>query len=198
MKKTAKAIHVVINKVKYTLENSKQTGARLKELAGIPPCDDLFLEGRCGDQLIANDAKVVLRNCDQLHSQPPANYGSTSGTAVELGLSGDQYTLHDQPDGWTFVVIPEFSLPPPYLPRAAKLLVKLPPLFPEAAPDMFWVRPAVRLENGCLPRNTTTERLLGDDWQRFSWHLVDGTWKPGVSTFRDFLRSIRGRLSRGD
>jgi hypothetical protein len=42
------------------------------------------------------------------------------------------------------------------------------------------------------------ENLLGMDWQRFSWHLTPGAWKPGVSTLRDFMRCIAARFLRKD
>ena len=198
MTSTDKAIKSQINKKDYHLESREQTGATIKELAGIPPDDVLFLQGRCEDEVIANDAKVVLRECDQLHSQPPANYGLAPGLAIDAGVGPDRVAVHDQPDGWKFVVLSGFPLPAGYAPQVVDLLVKLPPLFPEAAPDMFWVRPAVKLRNGQLPRSTTNENLLGNTWQRFSWHLLGDAWKPGTSTFRDFLRCIRGRLLRED
>lgn len=198
METTTKAIKVFINKKEYRLERPEQTGASLKELAGIPLCDVLFLQGRCEDEVIANDAKVILRECDQLHSQPPANYGLVADLATEAGVSPDRLAVHEQGGGWHFVVISDFALPESYAPQVVELLVKLPPLFPDAAPDMFWVRPAVKLRNGQLPRSTSDENLLGGTWQRFSWHLVGGAWKPGTSTFRDFMRCIRGRLLRED
>ena len=198
MDTTIKAIKVYINRLEHKLECPEKTGAALKELAGIPLCDVLFLQGNCEDQVIANDTKVMLRDCDQLHSQPPANYGLSIDIAAEAGVSPERVAVHEQSGGWRFVVISEFNLPAAYTPRAVELLVKLPPLFPEAAPDMFWVRPAVRRADGRLPRSTTNESLLGRSWQRFSWHLLEGAWKPGSSTFRDFVRCIRGRLLRRD
>ena len=198
MKSTTKAIKVFINKKEFRLEHAEQTGASLKELAGIPQCDVLFLQGRCEDEVIANDAKVVLRNCDELHSQPPANYGFAGDLATEVGVEADRLAVHEQPGGWKFVVLSGFPLPESYAPDVVELLVKLPPLFPDAAPDMFWVRPAVKLRNGQLPRSTSNENVLGATWQRFSWHLVGDAWKPGTSTFRDFIRCVRGRLLRED
>jgi len=198
MKSTTKAIKVFINKKEYRLECPEQTGASLKELAGIPLCDVLFLQGRCEDEVIANDAEVVLRECDQLHSQPPANYGLVVDLVADAGVEASRIAVHEQADGWKFVVISDFELPESYAPHVVELLVKLPPLFPEAAPDMFWVRPAVTLRNGQLPRSTSNENLLGTTWQRFSWHLVGDAWKPGTSTFRDFIRAIRARLLRED
>lgn len=195
---TSKAIKVFINKKEYRLECPEQTGAGLKDLAEIPLCDVLFLQGRCEDEVIADDAKIVLRECDQLHSQPPADYGFVGDLATEAGVSPARLAVHDQAGGWKFVVISGFPLPESYAPQAVELLVKLPPLFPEAAPDMFWVRPAVKLRNGQLPRSTSNENLLGGTWQRFSWHLLGDAWKPGTSTLRDFMRCVRGRLLRED
>lgn len=198
MNSTTESIKIFINKKEYRLKCPRQTGAALKELAGIPSGDVLFLQGRCEDEVIANDAKVVLRECDQLHSQPPANYGLPGELATEAGFDTERVAVHDQANGWRFVVISNFALPQSYTPQVVDLLVKLPPLFPEAAPDMFWVRPAVKLRNGQLPRSTSNENLLGSTWQRFSWHLVGNAWKPGTSTIRDFLRCVRGRLLRED
>jgi hypothetical protein len=50
--------------------------------------------------------------------------------------------------------------------------------------------------NGIVPKATSPERLLGKEWQRFSWHLAPGAWKPGVSEFRDFMRCIYSRFLR--
>ena len=196
--KTKKAIKVTINREDYRLDDPEQTGASLKRLAGIPECDVLFLQGNCEDEVIANDGKVVLRNCDVLHSQPPADYGLATDLVRDGGLDPERVSVHEQGDGWKFLVVSGFKLPAAYSPQAVELLVKIPPLFPEAAPDMFWVRPAVALGDGTLPKSTSSENLLGSTWQRFSWHLAKGAWKPGTSTLRDFVRCIRGRLLRED
>src|SRR5262245_5511666 len=102
MTSTDKAIKIQINKKDYHLESREQSGAALKELAGIAPDDVLFLQGRCEDEVIAHDAKVVLRDCDQLHSQPPANYGLAPGLTIDEGVSPDRFAVHEQPDGWKF------------------------------------------------------------------------------------------------
>lgn len=189
-----KKIEIFINKVKYELENPVQTGASLKELAGIPARDVLFLQEKGEDVVIVNEATVTLKNGAHLHSQPPADYGNVTDWAAELGLPCDRLVLTPQGGGWAFLQVQDFPLPEGYVPGQVRLLVKLPPLFPEAAPDMFWVNPAVRLAQGGVPRATSNETILGETWQRFSWHLAGGAWKPGESTLRDFLRCIRSRL----
>ena len=191
-------IQVFINKKKYDLDNPVQTGAALKQLAGIPPSDVLFLQQPHEDKVIANDAQVTLKNGDQLHSQPPADYGFGPADLDAVGISAGRATVHTEPGGWSFLVISDYPLPAGYQPNRVQLLVKLPPTFPDAAPDMFWVHPEVKAPTGTLPRGASTERLLDRDWQRFSWHLAAGAWTPGISTLRDYLRCIAARFLRMD
>ncbi|WP_291161232.1 multiubiquitin domain-containing protein [Gemmatimonas sp. UBA7669] len=198
----SKPIHVFINKVKYELASPVTTGAALKALAGLAAADVLFLQQPREDEVIANDQTITLKNGDHLHSQPPADYGAGPIpeiiVALERELEGHSVTLHQGPDCWTYVVIAGYRLPSGYDRAEVELLVKLAPSYPDAAPDMFWVSPALHTASGALPRATTTERLLGRDWQRYSWHLASGTWTPGVSTMRDFLRAVAARFQRLD
>ena len=199
-------IQVFINKQKFELADAVQTGASLKALAGIPLTDALFLQLPWDDLMIANGASVTLKNGSQLHSQPPADYGATAvGSAdllpaaiAEAGLDPSRATVHAGPEGWTFLVISDYAVPTGYSPQSVRLLLKLPPTFPDAAPDMFWVLPPLRTPSGAIPRATSAERLLGEDWQRFSWHLAQGAWVPGTSTLRDFLRCVAARFQRCD
>ena len=190
-------IHVFINRKKYKLDDPERTGAALKELAGIPLADVLFLQQPGEDLVVTNDATVQLKNGDHLHSQPPADYGDVGLALADAGLDPTRVETHAQPGGWTFLVLRDFEVAG-YQPSRVRLLVKLPPLFPEAAPDMFWLSPSVRTAAGRVPRSTSTERLLGQPWQRFSWHLAKGAWKPGESTLADYLRCVRGRILRAD
>jgi hypothetical protein len=195
-------VHVFINQQKYDLASATQTGAGLKSLAGIPLGDALFLQRPGDDLVVPNEANITLKNGDQLHSQPPADYGAL-GTPVadvlaEAGIDPASAAVYAAPGDWSFLVLSNYRLPDGYEPNRVRLLVKLPPTFPEAAPDMFWVIPAVRAPGGSLPRATSSEHLLGEDWQRFSWHLASGAWTPGVSTLRDFLRCVAARFQRLD
>jgi len=192
-------IHVFINKKKYDLDSPVQTGAALKQLAGIPLGDVLFLQEPKEDKVITNDAKVTLENGDHLHSQPAADYGlDVPGFLGDAGIAPDRATVHADAGGWFFLVVSDYALPTGYTPNRVQLLLKLPPTFPDAAPDMFWLYPEVKAPTGNMPRSTSTERLLNQDWQRFSWHLVPGAWKPGVSSLRDYLRCIAARFLRMD
>ena len=189
-------IEIFINKQKFDLEQAVQTGANLKHLANIPLGDVLFLQRPGDDQVIGNEEKITLKNGEHFHSQPPADYGLGVATLTEAGLAPDRAVLHAESRGWSFLVVSDYPLPAGFEPNRVQLLIKLPPGFPDSAPDMFWVHPAVRAPNGSIPRSTSTERLLDKDWQRFSWHLAAGAWKPGISNLRDFLRCVYSRFLR--
>jgi len=192
------AIHVFINKKKYELEHAVQAGAHLKHIAGITLSDVLFLQRPGEDEVIGNDAKITLKNGDHLHSQPPADYGLGAAVLSDAGLEPSRATVQPEAGGWSFLVVSDYRLPDGFQPNIVQLLVKLPPAFPDSAPDMFWVHPPVKTSAGSLPRATSMERLIGKDWQRFSWHLAPGAWKPGSSTLRDFMRCVSSRFLRLD
>ncbi len=186
-----KHIEVFIDKKKFELTDPVQTGRSLKELAGIPLNDVLFLDQPGDDIVIKNDATVTLNNGAHLHSQPAADYGDEQRYA--------NIEEHRQADGWTFTIYRGFRIPSEYRPDCVDVLVKLPPTFPDAAPDCFFVSPVVTLAaNGASPRGTGIVNLLKQNWQQFSWHLKPGAWRPGASELRDFLRCILGRFERRD
>lgn len=193
-----RSIHVFINKQKHELADPVQTGAQLKALAGIPLADVLFLQQPGEDDVVGNDTKITLKNGDHLHSQPPADYGLGEAIITEAGLQANRTTIFPAAGGWSFLVVGDYRLPAGFQPNVVQLLVKLPPAFPDSAPDMFWVHPAVKTASGSLPRATSIERLIGREWQRFSWHLGPGAWKPGSSTLRDFMRCVSSRFLRLD
>jgi len=188
-----KSIKVHINRKSYEFDNEVQTGQSLKERAAIPFADVLFRKQPKEDEIVPNEVKVVLKEGDHFYSQPAADYGDDHGSQWPHGS-----TLCTQPDGWRFLVIDEFELPELYSPRTVKLLIKLPPLFPDAAPDMLWVQPAVTLPNGAVPRGAGPEVVLGETWQRYSWHLKPGAWQTGVSDIWDYMRCVRARFERRD
>jgi len=187
---------IFINRVKHEVTNPLQTGKALKELGGIPLTDTLFLERPHEDLVVTNEMEVELKPGAHLHSSPPANYGNTSLDAAALAMA-QAATVLPQPDGWTFVVFNDYDIPTAYSQHRVKLLVKLPPQFPDAKPDMFWISPPVQV-HGSAPRGTSIEVVLGESWMRFSWHLADGAWRPGISELRDFLRCIKARFERRD
>lgn len=185
-------VTVTIDCKEYTFKHPQQTGKSLKERAGIPLTDVLFLQEPKEDRVITDDECITLKCGDCFHSAPPANYGHTGMISDDFG--GGQ--ILPQPDGWRFVVFDNYALPDGFSAKSVRLLVKLAPNFPDAAPDMFWVYPEIRTASNTVPQGTSLENVLGQQWQRFSWHLSPGAWKIGNSTMRDFLRSVRARFEK--
>jgi hypothetical protein len=110
----------------------------------------------------------------------------------QLGLEYEVTSEH----GMVCVVVKGWELPAGYQPDHTDLLVRLPPQFPDAPPDMFWVDPPVRYAStGAAPRAADSlEEYIGRSWQRFSRHLAPGMWQPGRDSLQSYLALIRQDL----
>src|SRR5260370_37304018 len=97
-------IHIFINKKKYEIDDPVQTGASLKNLAGIPLNDVLFLQRPGEDEVIPNDKKVTLENGDHFHSQPPADYGWGAAHLAAAGIPLGRVALHPGAGRWQVLV----------------------------------------------------------------------------------------------
>lgn len=185
---------VFINRRPYLFLERVQTGSTIKARAGIPAGDVLFLNRPGEDEVITDQTSVTLHTGQRLHSSPPANYGHALSRDEFAEIEG--CTADRQPDGWTWLTFADFRLNDAFNPDRATLLIKLPPGFPDAAPDMFWLHPPVSIAAGGVPQGASMAEMLGKTWQQFSWHLAAGAWVPGVSTLRDYLRCVRARLEK--
>lgn len=196
------AVEFFVNDKRYETLDHTLTGLQIKHKASIPSADELFLETDCGDDPVPNDATVLIRKHDRFHSMPSPQYGAPGEAAqreIAAVLNIHCGVVHPQPDGWDHLVLQRFSIPETFNPRHCRLLIKLPPAYPLAAPDMFWLSPAITLApTGGQPQATSVETLGGEAWQRFSWHLQPGYWQPGKTTLRDFLRAIVARLQKAN
>lgn len=77
----------------------------------------------------------------------------------------------------------------------ADILLRIPAGFPTALLDMFWVCPFLTLKGGGIPP-AATERATHENrvWQRFSRHLPNGRWRPGVDSLKTYLPLVFGEL----
>ena len=88
-------------------------------------------------------------------------------------------------NGCTLLIFPIWHLPAGYNKASTRLLLRIPKSYPFGKPDMFWTDPDLRLANGSLPRQTSSEQVLGAPWLRFSWHPAK--WDPARDNLRVFL-----------
>lgn len=95
------------------------------------------------------------------------------------------------------VVLKNFPLPR-YTPQSADLLIIVPNGYPNAKLDMFWTHPHVSLPGGGIPLKTEVrEQHGGRNWQRWSRHIADGKWRPGVDNLRTYMTTVKTELAKG-
>lgn len=95
------------------------------------------------------------------------------------------------------VVLPGFGLPEGLTESASDLLIRLAPGYPDVPPDMWWFSPAVqRIDGRTISQTEVQERYLNRTWQRWSRHLPQGTWRPGIDTLEGYLALVRRELRR--
>jgi hypothetical protein len=93
------------------------------------------------------------------------------------------------------IVLRDFGIGPGYNVPSTDLLIRIPKSYPDAAPDMFWVRPDLLLEGGATPQAAESiEAYIGRTWRRFSWHWPP-PWNPNLGNLSTFVTFIRRRLS---
>lgn len=105
-----------------------------------------------------------------------------------------------QSDGFINVVRRGYVLPPACMPKETDPLVRLPPNFLMAKPDMFWAYPYVKptATGGFPPASATFDvRYEGRPWQRWSRHFETKLWRPGVDNLGTYLGMIRRELQKG-
>ena len=77
------------------------------------------------------------------------------------------------------------------------LLLRLPPGFPDATPDMFWVDPPLHTAEGAtIPGTESIEQHAGRSWQRWSRH-IQGQWRPGIDNLATYMFYVRRCLLQG-
>lgn len=95
------------------------------------------------------------------------------------------------------IVIKGFPLPR-YKPQSADLLIKVPNGYPNAKLDMFWTYPDVALPDGRVPLKADVHEQHGErSWQRWSRHIADGKWRPGVDNLRSYMTTVKTELAKG-
>ncbi len=93
------------------------------------------------------------------------------------------------------LVLKRFTLTEGFSVAATDLLLRIPRIYPEAGPDMFWTDTEVKFADGTVPKNAdSVEIYLGRSWRRFSWHRAP--WNPTIDRLLLHLEFINERLRR--
>jgi Prokaryotic E2 family E len=197
--KVCRPVDFTVNNHRHESLHHTLSGAQIKEIDHVPLTDELFLDAECGDEVVSNEMTVLVRDGDKFHTMPSPQYGDggtglSAHVAEVLAAYSAEFVERDAQD--RRLVLKGVPLPTGYSAAKANILIRIPPLYPESRPDMFWARPALTLATGQQPQATSLEQIDGDEWQRFSWHLAPNAWEPGISRLRDFVRAVLSRLHR--
>lgn len=99
--------------------------------------------------------------------------------------------------GAHLVEIPGYPLPAGWNRACTTIVFWVPPGYPAAQPDCFWMDPGqVRLQDGRTPQNTSEGNPVPEVGPRgtwFSWHVQ--AWNPNHDSLLTYLNVIKQRLS---
>ena len=184
------------------------TGAEIKGLAGLTGADartyDVYAEtpGTQEDLEIEDTKKINLTESEtnkfftvkkesteggQTRFLPPEDREYLQKKAIDF----DEHLEKCDEGEKRGIILKVYQLPEGKFDKSeVEVLIYLPPGYPDAAPDMFYLHPCVRLSgSGREPSQTSArESFGGRQWQRWSRHWND--WRPGVDGIRTLLMRI--------
>lgn len=188
------------------LDHAKVTVAELKAMVPDSQASDgVFAElDGLADEPLQDGWRIVVQDKDKFITVPCGNVGDHGVPAFQtfdqqVASLREDYPQVDVLQGGPsrLLIIRGYELPPGWSEATVDLMFQIPPSFPAAALDMFWVSPHIRLQDGRQPEQAGTfEQHAGVNWQRFSWHYVGHTWLPTKDGLVSHLRFCRNRLSR--
>ena len=91
------------------------------------------------------------------------------------------------------VIIQNWKLPDGKFDYSAiELLILLPPGYPDAPPDMFYVFPPLILSsvNRSARATESTFQFENRTWQRWSRHFSANEWRSGIDCLMTFLKKV--------
>lgn len=94
-----------------------------------------------------------------------------------------------------FIIFDKYPLPKGWNKTETKLLLITDISYPNSKLDMFWVDPGLQLNGGKVPQaGETIETHIGQQWQRFSWHVQK--WNPAIDNLITYLGTVDARLGQ--
>jgi Prokaryotic E2 family E len=108
----------------------------------------------------------------------------------EKGLAYDLI----QAAGEVHLILHRFPFPK-YVPAEADVLIRIRAGYPQAALDMFFTIPDIKLPSGAFPDRCNQHPVIGGKpWQQWSRHTQ---WRAGVDSLRSFLAGMMREIDKG-
>ncbi len=198
--RTATHIVIFINDVRFEAPAPVMTGAEIKRLGGIPAGNRLYREepGAHPDTPVPDDTTVELRSGQRFYDLPPGTVGTGLLPSVEAQIARlrEDYTNVDvrpQPDGTTHLVVSPLRLDQGWSRMASRVLVILPPGYPQARPSGFFADPDVRLCTGGEPAGSGQQEMAGEQWRTFCWQPAN--WDHDRETLWRYVKFCERRFA---
>lgn len=181
-------ITIFVNDHRYAAPASQMTGAELKRLDNVPTGNRLYLEGHGShaDTPIPDEQVIDLQSGMKFYDLPPGTVGLLATVEAQLERLHLDYPtaeMRPQPDGSIHVLLPEISTGSDWSPPTVRLLIILPPGYPENRPNGFEASPDLRLASGNQPSGSGAQAVAGEQWLHFCWqpaswdHTRENLWR---------------------
>lgn len=171
----------------YEFDHSPVTGREIMDAAGIPYSDGLLLILEDGTQRqVGLDEEIELKPGRSMIRKPNFKRGQpTPRMEEELKLVKHRYGELEVAPGGEWFIIDEWQLPPGWNKPAVSVLVLVPPGYSATPPDNFYTDNDLRLANGGVPGNASSNQVqAGRQWLQFSYHVDAATWRPHAQVLK--------------
>lgn len=103
----------------------------------------------------------------------------------------------DEPTGSVALIIPKLPIPAGFTSATARIVVRIPALYPTERLDLFWLAPTLARDNGAALPNVMQQGvpIADEQWTQISWHDTSPHDPDRISVL-GFVRGI-GRWFEG-
>lgn len=104
----------------------------------------------------------------------------------------------DSSNGMRWLLIHDYPVPPGYTASSVALALLIPPVYPQAEIDMFYVDPPLRLASGAqIAATESTENIRGRQFQRWSRHRGGASaWNPKFDNVATHLALVESSIAK--
>lgn len=184
-------ITITINDRPYHVDRSTMTGAEIKALASIPAENRLFRDvpGPGDDLFIPDDQTIELKSGEQFYDLPRGVHGAPtlleriSTEIAQIDAEFGRCEARPQQDGSVVLIIGPVQLPNGWSTHASRVVIVVPPGYPEQRPQGFYAESELKLAGGTAPKTSSQATIAGEPVTSFCWnpanwdHARDGLWK---------------------
>lgn len=198
---------VEINAKDYPFEGDHITLADIRRLGNIPANHKVYHEipEPKDDPEVTEKDRIKLGKLEKFYSVAPEITGGSGALRTaridrEIATVAEKYpgtTAVDVPDGSVGLIIPALPIPAGFTGTTARILVRIPAMYPSERLDLFWLAPTLARDNGAALPNVMTHGvpLAGEQWTQISWH-DNSPHDPERISVLGFVRGI-GRWFAG-